>query len=67
MISEDGVVRTPSGICVALVEDSDGAELFTVYSGGVWTSHGVSRFTRDEAVEVGEALVELLNWDGVGV
>lgn len=61
MIGEDGVNRLDCGLCIALVDD-DGEQRITVYTGGLWTTHGVSRFTPDEAVEVSEGIIELLNW-----
>jgi len=63
LISEDGIVRTDSGICVAVVPDWAGVKQIVVYAGGVWTSHGVSRFSLVEAEQVAEAIVELLNWE----
>jgi hypothetical protein len=61
VISEDGVVRTDSGICVALVGDL--SDHVSVYMPGVWTSHGVDRFSLVEAGQVAGAIVELLNWE----
>jgi len=56
-VDENGEIRLPSGITVGWSGD-----LITVWRSGVWSSHPVSRFTADEAVEVSEAIVVLLNW-----